>query len=127
MAVVPSGGREAVTHWRVVERFGVAARLEVTLETGRTHQIRVHLGHLGHPVVGDPEYGGRKKLLSAEHVERSLAAALLRDLGRQALHAEALNLEHPVTGKPLAFSSPWPDDMMHALERLRAGARPVTP
>lgn len=123
MAVLASGGREAVTHWRVAERFGLAARLEVTLETGRTHQIRVHLGHLGHPVVGDPEYGGRKKQLSAGLAERSLAAALLRDLGRQALHAEALQLEHPVTGTPLSFSSPWPDDMVQALQRLRAGSQ----
>ncbi len=124
MAVVRSGGKEAVTHWRVVEPFRIASRLELTLETGRTHQIRVHLAHLGHPVVGDPVYGGRvKKLLSAGPVERSLASALLRDLRRQALHASGLELVHPLTGESLSFASPWPGDMSQALDRLRDDAR----
>jgi 23S rRNA pseudouridine1911/1915/1917 synthase len=125
MAVLERGGREAVTHYRVVEAFGVASRLEIGLETGRTHQIRVHLAHRGHPVVGDPVYGGRgKKLLSADARQRSLATALLQDLRRQALHASALELLHPVTGQPLRFSSPWPGDLTQALDRLRASASP---
>lgn len=125
MAVLERGGREAVTRYRVVEAFGIASRLEVGLETGRTHQIRVHLAHRGHPVVGDPVYGGRgKKLLSATARQRSLATALLQDLRRQALHASDLELAHPVTGKLLRFSSPWPGDMTQVLDRLRSTASP---
>lgn len=123
MAVVGAGGKEAITRYRVVERFRIASRLEIGLETGRTHQIRVHLAHRGHPVVGDPVYGGRtKKLLSASPAERSLATDLLLDLRRQALHASALELAHPLTGQTLSFESPWPGDMTQALDRLRADA-----
>ena len=123
MAVVRSGGKDAVTRFRLVEAFGIASRLEVGLETGRTHQIRVHLAHLGHPVLGDPTYGGRtKKLLSASPAERSLATTLLQDLRRQALHASALEFAHPRTGQALSFQSPWPGDMTQALDRLRAEA-----
>jgi 23S rRNA pseudouridine1911/1915/1917 synthase len=121
MAVVKRGGKPARTRWRVSERFGVAAALEVRLDTGRTHQIRVHLAHIGHPVVGDPLYGGRvKKVLSASRAERSLPAELLEYLPRQALHASELELSHPVTGEPLTFASPWPHDMSTALGLLRA-------
>jgi 23S rRNA pseudouridine1911/1915/1917 synthase len=121
MAVLARGGKPARTRWRVIERFGVASRLEVGLDTGRTHQIRVHLAHLGHPVVGDPVYGGRgKKLLSLREAERSLAAELLKCLLRQALHASALELTHPATGTRLAFGSPLPEDLERALDLLRA-------
>lgn len=121
MAVLARGGKPARTRWRVVERFGVASHLEVGLDTGRTHQIRVHLAHLGHPVVGDPVYGGRgKKLLSLREAERSLAGELLKCLSRQALHASALELTHPVTGAPLAFGSPLPEDIERAFVLLRA-------
>jgi 23S rRNA pseudouridine1911/1915/1917 synthase len=120
MAVVRRGGKPAVTHWRVLERYGLASLLEVTLETGRTHQIRVHLAHAGFPVVGDPVYGGRvKKLLSLRESERSLAAALLGGLSRQALHAAALELHHPVTDRVLKFNSAWPRDFAAAVESLR--------
>ena len=120
MAVVRRGGKPARTYWRVRERFGPAAWLEVRLETGRTHQIRVHLAHLGHPVIGDPVYGGRgKKGLSVREPERSLAHAVLDCLSRQALHASELELPHPITGRPLAFVSPWPDDFSRAVELLR--------
>jgi 23S rRNA pseudouridine1911/1915/1917 synthase len=120
MAVLRQGGKSARTRWQVEERFGAAARLTVELETGRTHQIRVHMAHLGHPVIGDPLYGGRgKNQLSLDSAQRSLAAALLRTLPRQALHAAALVLTHPVTGRPLAFDSPWPEDMHQALTLLR--------
>jgi len=120
MAVLRHGGKDARTHWQVAERFGLASRLEIRLETGRTHQIRVHMAHLGYPVVGDPLYGGRgKKQLSTDPVERNLAAALLQYLSRQALHASALALTHPATQTPLAFESSWPADMTDALVRLR--------
>jgi len=121
MSVVKTGGRPARSRYRVLESLRVATSLEVTLETGRTHQIRVHLSHLGHPVVGDPLYGGRpKKQLSAAGVERSLAAALLHRLNRQALHASELEFAHPVTGETLHFRSRLPDDMAAALEALRS-------
>lgn len=126
MAVRP-GGREAVTHWEVLERFTgadgkpVASLLACRLETGRTHQIRVHLAHIGHPLIGDPVYatGFRTKtaLLAPE------AAAAVEALGRQALHAYLLTIEHPVTGQSLEFRSELPGD----LARLRTclGAEPA--
>ncbi len=121
MAVVPRGGKPARTLWRMLERFHLAAWLEVTLETGRTHQIRVHLAWLGTPVVGDPAYGGRaRKQLSLPEPERSLAQALLDMLNRQALHASELLFTHPVTGKGLRFVAPLPEDFAGALARLRA-------
>jgi 23S rRNA pseudouridine1911/1915/1917 synthase len=124
MAVVVRGGRPAHTSWRVRERFGVASLLEVRLETGRTHQIRVHLAHVRHPLVGDPTYGGRpKKQLSAGERERSLANDLLRCLPRQALHAVELAFTHPVTGEERTFTSPMPEDLLLALARLREFVR----
>jgi 23S rRNA pseudouridine1911/1915/1917 synthase len=121
MAVVTRGGKPAATRWEVLERFGPAVSLAVTLESGRTHQIRVHLSHLGLPVVGDPVYGGRgKKLLSLGSGERSLGRALLECLPRQALHASELRLTHPVSGKSLSFTTPLPEDFSRALEILRA-------
>jgi len=123
IAVVRAGGRPARTHWRVRERFGPATLLEAVLETGRTHQIRVHLAAVRHPVVGDPAYGGRgKKTLSLRAAERSLADALLGLLPRQALHAAGLELTHPVGGQVLRFESPLPEDFRQALELLRAFA-----
>jgi 23S rRNA pseudouridine1911/1915/1917 synthase len=122
MAVVRGpAGKAARTRWRVLERYGVATLLEARLETGRTHQIRVHMNALKHPVVGDPTYGGRvKKMLSLRQSERSLADALLRLLRRQALHAAELEFVHPTTGERLRFSSEPPQDFREALERLRA-------
>ena len=121
MAVLTRGGKAARTRWRVAERLGVASRLDVMLDTGRTHQIRVHMAHLGHPVVGDPVYGGRgKKLLSLREAERTVAAEVLKCLPRQALHASALELEHPTTGTRLTFASPLPEDLERALTLLRA-------
>jgi 23S rRNA pseudouridine1911/1915/1917 synthase len=114
-------GKPARTRWRVVRRFGPVTELEVRLETGRTHQIRVHLAHLRLPVVGDPVYGGRpKKLLSTSGAERSLAGALLDRLPRQALHAAELELVHPVSGQKLRFVSPVPPDFSGALDALQA-------
>ena len=129
MAVVRGpAGKPSVTHWRVLERYGLSTLIEARLETGRTHQIRVHMTAVRHPVIGDPTYGGRvKKLLSLRPVERSLAHALLRLLPRQALHAVGLEFAHPVTGEKLEFRSEAPADIQEALERLRAFAPPPTP
>ncbi|GMG81816.1 RluA family pseudouridine synthase [Paralimibaculum aggregatum] len=129
MAVVRGGGRRAVTHLRVLERYGpagaapLASLAECRLETGRTHQIRVHAAHIGHALIGDPVYG-RPKPLPKETPE-ALAAALA-GFGRQALHAAALGFEHPVTGAALAFEAPPPADMqalLDILRRNRAGLR----
>lgn len=106
MAVVASG-RPAVTRAEVVERFEAAALLDVRPETGRTHQIRVHLSAAGHPIAGDPTYGGSRRL--AEHL----------GLARPFLHAGALAFVHPVTGAPLALEDPLPEDLRRALERCR--------
>ena len=94
--------------------------MEVRLDTGRTHQIRVHLAHLGHPVVGDPVYGGRpKKVLSLRRADVSLHNEVLKSLPRQALHASELELPHPVTGSALRFALPCPEDFTQAIETLR--------
>jgi len=114
MAVLPGKGREAVTHWRVLETFGrgkepAASLIECTLETGRTHQVRVHLAHIGHPLIGDPLYGpGFKSKLRKlpEPLQGKLAA-----LSRQALHAEHLAFVHPRSGTLLKFNSPLPADL----------------
>ena len=119
MAVLPEG-RSARTDAAVVGRFGVAELLRLRLHTGRTHQIRVHLAHIGHPVVGDPVYGagGSRRISGAA---RSEAERLERLTPRQALHAARLALRHPVTGDPLEFHSEWPADLRPALNLL-AGA-----
>ena len=120
MAVVLRGGKPARTRWRVLERFGIAALLEVSLESGRTHQIRVHLAASHMPVVGDPVYGGRdKKQLSPGPTERSLVGALLECLPHQALHAAQLGFAHPVTGRALQFASPVPDRFARAIAMLQ--------
>ena len=105
--------RRAVTHFWRREVFAGAARLEVRLETGRTHQIRVHLADMGHPLLGDPVYGGR----------RGRAALPPYDFRRPALHAERLALDHPRTGRRMAFVAPVPADMQALLTRLREAGR----
>lgn len=117
MAMVRSGGRAAVTHYLVERIFGpeakpLAARLICTLQTGRTHQIRVHLASKGCPCLGDPLYGSGPP---AEPVRRAIAEA---GLNRQALHAAVLGFRHPVTGEALRFESPLPDDMAGLERRL---------
>ena len=118
-AVVWEQGRHAVTRARVVEGFaGQAALVDCWLETGRTHQIRVHLAYAGHGLVGDQTYGGKKRL--SEKV-LGQAAAIGNAFPRQALHAATLGFIHPVTGERLEFSSPLPADMAGLIEALRAG------
>ncbi|MDF4002220.1 23S rRNA pseudouridine(1911/1915/1917) synthase RluD [Luteibacter sahnii] len=114
---VEMGGKEAVTHYRVRERFRAHTVLQCNLETGRTHQIRVHLSHIGHPLVGDPLYGNGLRLPRGAS---QLLIDALRGFRRQALHAEKLAFEHPVTGNYLAFESPRPADQEALLEALRA-------
>ena len=114
-AVVPQG-KPAVTHYRVVEQFGEHTWLRVKLETGRTHQIRVHMSHIRHPIVGDPVYGGRPRLPPGAE---DLLVELLRDFGRQALHARRLTLTHPETGETLSLEAPLPEDMDELIESLR--------
>jgi 23S rRNA pseudouridine1911/1915/1917 synthase len=115
---VRSDGREAVTHYRLVERFPGHSLLRVILETGRTHQIRVHLAHIGHPLAGDPLYGGRRQLTAG--ASPALRDALAR-FRRQALHAARLSFDHPVTGRAIDVESPLPDDFEALLAALRAG------
>lgn len=116
MAVIERG-RRAVTHYRVIERFRAHTHVRVELETGRTHQIRVHMAHIRYPLVGDPLYGGRPRLPKSPSV--ALVAAL-REFKRQALHARRLELSHPVSGERLELESPLPHDMRALLEILRA-------
>ncbi len=117
---VRDGGREAVTHYRVIKRFRAHTHVRVQLETGRTHQIRVHLAHAGFPIVGDKVYGGRLTL--PKGVSETLRQAL-RDFPRQALHAARLRFDHPVTGKPVECVSPLPTDMRGLLDLLAAEDR----
>ncbi len=121
MAVV-EGGRAAITHYAVAERLAFLSRLDLRLETGRTHQIRVHLQHLGHPVFGDPVYGGRAPRC-LQPGQRPEALALLSMIDRQALHARSLRFQHPRTGEWLEFTAPLPED----LARLIAAAREHSP
>jgi 23S rRNA pseudouridine1911/1915/1917 synthase len=116
---VTDGGREARTRYRVVERFRAHTYCELELETGRTHQIRVHMAHIKAPLLGDPVYGGRPKLPPQTTDELRTA---LQAFKRQALHATRLELEHPVTGEALAFASPVAPDMAALLVLLRADA-----
>lgn len=131
IAVVPEGaGRHAVTHYEVLEVYTdtegapVASLVRLLLETGRTHQIRVHMAHIGHPLLADPVYG-RGFLTRAARLGETAQVAL-EDLGRQALHAAELGFEHPVTGKVLAFQSALPADLERLIGALRAGSQRVS-
>ncbi len=115
MSVTDFGGRRAVTHYRVLARFPHHTFVAVRLETGRTHQIRVHLAHVRHPIVGDPTYGGR--LIVPAGASEPLALAL-RGFRRQALHAFRIQFRHPVTGEPLDLRAPLPDDFRGLLAAL---------
>ena len=109
-------GRAALTVWRVRERFGVATLLEVDIETGRTHQIRVHLTELGYPIIGDQVYGGAGRIRT---IGDSAVRARMKSLVRQALHAWRLSFVHPETGEKMQFISPMPEDMATLCSFLR--------
>ena len=104
MAVVRENGKDATTHFRVLERFGAYTLVECRLMTGRTHKIRVHMAYIGHPVVGDPKYGAKKCPFSIEG---------------QALHSKTLMFTHPRTGEKMEFEAPLPEDMQMILDELR--------
>lgn len=115
MAITPFG-RPSVTHYRVMEKFRAHTRLRLRLETGRTHQIRVHMAHITHPLVGDPVYGGRPrppKNATPELMEQ------LRSFNRQALHAAMLSLYHPITGELMTWRADVPEDMVKMTDTLR--------
>ena len=126
MAVLPDGeGKHAVTHYKVLEYFDHLALVEVKLETGRTHQIRVHFKHLGFPVFGDQTYGGDSVRFGPNSGSRkSMFKNLFARLDRQALHAKTLGFEHPVSGEQVLFESDLPDDFQHVLEKLRRTCKP---
>jgi len=116
MAVLQQGGREAITHYRVLQHFAHHSHVQCRLETGRTHQIRVHMAHLHHPLVGDPSYGGRRRLPpgAPPALRRAIAA-----FDRQALHARRLGLVHPVTGQAMEWEAARPRDLAGLLAALR--------
>ncbi|MCV0043978.1 23S rRNA pseudouridine(1911/1915/1917) synthase RluD [Pseudomonas aeruginosa] len=115
MAVVDAG-KVAVSHYRALERFRAHTHTRVKLETGRTHQIRVHMSHIGYPLVGDPVYGGRFRI---PPVASQTLVQTLREFPRQALHARFLELDHPATGVRMKWESPLPEDFLWLLSLLR--------
>lgn len=125
MAVTPFAARTAITGYAVVRRYGACTYLRLRLKTGRTHQIRVHLQHIGHPVVGDPEYGGRSPRVLTHRDHLPLFENCLRIVRRQALHAALLGFVHPRKRQYREFSSPLPEDMERLLVYLedRAAGR----
>lgn len=116
MAVHPMG-KPAVTHYRIMERFRDYTRLRLRLETGRTHQIRVHMAHIAHPLLGDQTYGGRPRPPKNASEEFS---QVLRAFKRQALHAVMLRLNHPITGEPMEWYAPLPEDFIELIQALKA-------
>ncbi|ATN35320.1 RNA pseudouridine synthase [Rhizobium sp. ACO-34A] len=121
--------REAITHYEVLERYGekpdascLASLIECRLETGRTHQIRVHMAHIGHPLIGDPEYGAAFK--TKANLLPEPAKSIVNGFHRQALHAYLLAFEHPATGETMAFEAPIPDDMQQIIDALQTIEQP---
>lgn len=119
---VRNSGREAITHYRVIARYRGLTHVRVKLETGRTHQIRVHMAHIKYPIVGDNVYGGRLLLPKGATPE---LVTMLREFPRQALHAAQLDLEHPVSGKPISCTAELPKDMKQLLKVLATDLKAV--
>ncbi len=112
---VTEAGKDAITHYRVIDRFAHHTHVKAILETGRTHQIRVHLSHLGYPLIGDPMYGG--KIRFPKKANEILKSAL-KGFDRQALHAKKLTLIHPICGETMSWKVPLPADMLALLDVL---------
>ena len=126
MIVYPEGdsGKHAVTHYNVLERFGYVTLISLELETGRTHQIRAHMKHIGHPLFNDARYGGDKILKGTTFSKyKQFVENTFKVLPRQALHAKTLGFEHPSTGQFMEFDSPIPGDMQQAIDRWRRYAK----
>jgi 23S rRNA pseudouridine1911/1915/1917 synthase len=124
MAILRSGGKKAVTHYQVLEKFGpperpFASLIECRLETGRTHQIRVHMTHLGHPLIGDPQYGRARPTPRPKNDAENAAFTVVAGFSRQALHAFILGFQHPSLHKTLRFESVWPADFEALVVGLR--------
>ena len=115
MAVTPINSRTAITHFKVLRYYRWATLVELQLETGRTHQIRVHMEHIGYPVIGDPLYSGRKR---PPNLSTDIFDRIMEIMSRQALHAYRVEFIHPITGKPMEFEIPMPDDMRRLREYL---------
>ena len=113
---VSMSGKDATTHYRAITRFKSHTHVKAILETGRTHQIRVHLSHVGHSLIGDPIYGGRVRF--PKKASEELKEALL-NFKRQALHSKKLTLTHPISGESMSWKAPLPDDMLRLLEVLK--------
>jgi 23S rRNA pseudouridine1911/1915/1917 synthase len=109
-------GKDAITHYRAIDRFKSHTHVKAILETGRTHQIRVHLSHVGHSLIGDPMYGGRVRF--PKKASEELKDALV-NFTRQALHSKKLTLTHPISGELMSWKAPLPDDMLRLLEVLK--------
>jgi 23S rRNA pseudouridine1911/1915/1917 synthase len=122
MKVTPFSSRKAITHFKVIERYKCATYIRAQLETGRTHQIRVHFSHMGYPVLGDPDYGGRKHsvLVTIGKQHKNIFERVLSIINRQALHATTLSFYHPRKKKIMDFFSPLPSDIRESLNTLRS-------
>jgi len=127
MAAFPEGnfGRHAVTHYKVIQRYAHVTLIECRLETGRTHQIRVHMAYIGHPIFNDEVYGGNK-ILKGQAVGRyvQFVENCFAILPRQALHAQSLGFIHPITGKEMMFESELPDEMKEVIEKWEKFSHP---
>ena len=120
--VYPDGsdGKHAITHYKVIERFGYVTLVECKLETGRTHQIRVHMKYIGHTLFNDFEYGGDEILKGTRHTKyKQFVQNCFKLLPRQALHAKSLGINHPTTGEFMHFEKPLPEDMQAVLDKWK--------
>jgi 23S rRNA pseudouridine1911/1915/1917 synthase len=119
MSVLKDRGRKAATSYLLLEDYIYLSHLELSLQTGRTHQIRVHLNYINHPLFGDPDYNGRKSQIPRlpSHLQKR-ALSLLKRINRQALHAKTLEFMHPTSSKMMSFNSELPEDMRQVLDRI---------
>ena len=121
-------GREAITHYKVLERFGYISLVECRLETGRTHQIRVHFKHIGHPLFNDESYGGSEILKGTTFTKyKQFVQNCFKILPRQALHAKSLGFIHPSDGRAMYFDSEYPADLAIVIEKWRAYCQHKSP